>query len=149
MKYTDDIIQRVKDATDIVAIVGEHVKLKKAGASYKGLCPFHNEKTPSFMVSPGRNSFHCFGCGKGGNAITFIMEVEKLSFPEALRLLADKTGIALPKPESSEEDQETSRQRDRMFEANDFTARYFQERLLSSDFSRSIIRLDARIRSCA
>lgn len=133
MKYTDDIIQRVKDATDIVAIVGEHVKLKKAGASYKGLCPFHNEKTPSFMVSPGRNSFHCFGCGKGGNAITFIMEVEKLSFPEALRLLADKTGIALPKPESSEEDQETSRQRDRMFEANDFTARYFQERLLSSE----------------
>ncbi len=133
MKYSDDIIQRVKDSTDIVAVVGEHVKLKKAGASYKGLCPFHNEKTPSFIVSPSRNSFHCFGCGKGGNAITFIMEMEKISFPETLRLLADKAGIVLPKLESNIEDQEVGRQRERMIQINEFASRFFQERLLSSD----------------
>jgi len=97
MKYSDEIIQRVKDATDIVSVVSEYVPLKKAGNSYKGLCPFHSEKSPSFNVSATRNGFHCFGCGKGGNVITFIMEMEKMPFPEALRLLAEKAGIALPK----------------------------------------------------
>ena len=95
MKYSDEIIQRVKDATDIVSVIGEYVPLKKSGTSYKGLCPFHSEKSPSFMVSPTRNGFHCFGCGKSGNVITFIMEMEKLPFPEALRLLADKANIVL------------------------------------------------------
>ena len=131
MKYSDEIIQRVKDATDIVAVVGEHVQLKKAGSSYKGLCPFHNEKTPSFMVSPARNSFHCFGCGKGGNAITFLMEVERLSFPEALKLLAEKSNIELPKPVEREEDREGDRLRERLFALNDFAAKYFQEKLLT------------------
>ncbi len=133
MKYSDEIIQRVKDATDIVAVVGEHVQLKKAGSSYKGLCPFHNEKTPSFMVSPARNSFHCFGCGKGGNAITFLMEVERLSFPEALKLLAEKSNIELPKPVEREEDREGDRLRERLFALNDFAAKYFQEKLLATE----------------
>jgi DNA primase len=133
MKYSDEIIQRVKDASDIVAVVGEHVQLKKAGSSYKGLCPFHNEKTPSFMVSPSRNSFHCFGCGKGGNAITFLMEVERLSFPEALRLLAEKAGIELPKPQEREEDREGDRLRERLIALNEFAAKFFQEKLFSAE----------------
>ena len=133
MKYSDDIIQRVKDASDIVAIVGEYVPLKKAGASHKGLCPFHSEKSPSFTVSSTRNGFHCFGCGKGGNVITFIMEMEKLSFPEALRLLADKAGIVLPKPQEQERDQAAERARERMQELNEFAGKFFQDSLLSAE----------------
>src|SRR5579859_1149595 len=114
MRYSDDIIQRVKDSTDIVSVIGEYVQLKKAGSSYKGLCPFHSEKSPSFMVSPGRNSFHCFGCGKGGNVITFIMEKESMPFPEALRLLAGKAGVDLPKPQESQRDQAADRVQERL-----------------------------------
>lgn len=131
MKYSDDIIQRVKDSTDIVSVIGEYVPLKKAGANYKGLCPFHNEKSPSFMVSPSRGSFHCFGCAKGGNVLTFVMEMEKLSFPEALRLLADKAGIVLPKPREEEKDREQERERERMQELNEFAGKFFHESLLS------------------
>lgn len=131
MKYSDDIIQRVKDSTDIVSVIGEYVPLKKAGANYKGLCPFHNEKSPSFMVSPSRGSFHCFGCAKGGNVLTFVMEMEKLSFPEALRLLADKAGVVLPKPREEERDREQERERERMQELNEFAGKFFHESLLS------------------
>ncbi|HVZ80774.1 MAG TPA: DNA primase [bacterium] len=133
MKYSDEIIQRVKDATDIVAVISEYVPLKKAGSSYKGLCPFHSEKSPSFMVSPSRNSFHCFGCGKGGNVITFLMEMGKMTFPEALRTLAEKAGIALPKPREEERDTEAERARERMQAINDFAGKFFQERLLSAE----------------
>ncbi|HUO57900.1 MAG TPA: DNA primase [bacterium] len=133
MKYSDDIIQRVKDSTDIVSVIGEYVPLKKAGSSYKGLCPFHSEKSPSFMVSPARNSFHCFGCAKGGNVITFVMEMEKLSFPEALRLLAEKAGIVLPKPQEREHDQEAERARERMQDLNEFAGKFFHESLLSAE----------------
>ncbi len=133
MKYSDDIIQRVKDATDIVSVIGEYVPLKKSGTSYKGLCPFHSEKSPSFMVSPTRNSFHCFGCGKGGNVITFIMEMEKMPFPEALRLLAEKAGVVLPKPQETQRDQEADRARERLQELNEFAGKFFHERLLSAE----------------
>jgi len=133
MKYSDEIIQRVKDSTDIVSVVGEYVSLKKAGNSYKGLCPFHSEKSPSFNVSASRNGFHCFGCGKGGNVITFIMEMEKMPFPEALRLLADKANIALPKQEESTRDLAAEKVRDRMQAINEFAGKFFYERLLSQD----------------
>lgn len=133
MKYSDDIIQRVKDATDIVSVIGEYVQLKKAGSSYKGLCPFHSEKSPSFMVSPSRNSFHCFGCGKGGNVITFIMEKESMPFPEALRLLAGKAGVDLPKPQESQRDQAADRVRERMQDLNEFAGKFFHEKLLTMD----------------
>ena len=129
MRYPEEIIQRVKDATDIVALVGEYVPLKKAGASFKGLCPFHPEKTPSFVVSPARNSFHCFGCGKGGNAITFLMEMERATFPEALKLLADKAGVALPKPREEARDTERERERERLFDLMEFAGRFFYEQL--------------------
>src|SRR5271168_3015322 len=133
MKYSDEIIQRVKDATDIVSVVGEYVSLKKAGNSYKGLCPFHSEKSPSFNVSATRGGFHCFGCGKGGNVITFVMEIDKIPFPEALKLLADKAGIALPKPQEEKRDQEADRARDRLQVLNEFAGKFFHERLLSAE----------------
>lgn len=81
----------------MVDVIGSYVHLTKKGGNYFGLCPFHNEKSGSFAVSPSRNSYHCFGCGKGGNVITFIMEYENYSFPEALELLANRAGIELPK----------------------------------------------------
>src|SRR6202789_1154087 len=114
MKYSDEIIQRVKGATDIVSDIGQYVPLKKDGNNYKGLSPFHSEKSPSFNVSATRNGFHCFGCGKGGNVIALIMEVEKMPFPEALKLLAEKSGIALPKPQEEKRDLDAERFRDRL-----------------------------------
>lgn len=88
-------VEKIKDAANIVDVVSEFVTLRKSGANYKGLCPFHNEKTPSFIVSPARGTCHCFGCGKGGNAVTFIMEHEQMTYPEALRWLAAKYHIEI------------------------------------------------------
>jgi DNA primase len=133
MKYSDDIIQRVRDSSDIVSVVSEYVSLKKAGSSYKGLCPFHSEKSPSFNVSPSRHTFHCFGCGKGGNVITFVMEMEKMPFPEALRHLADKAGIVLPKAEDTSRDLEKDRQRERMLALNELAGQLYHEKLLSAE----------------
>ncbi len=93
----DEIVAKIKDAVDIVELIGESVRLERKGRNYSGLCPFHSEKTPSFMVSPDRQTWHCFGCGKGGDVFSFIMEKEGLSFPEALAELARRAGIALPK----------------------------------------------------
>ena len=97
-------VEKIKDAANIVDVVSEFVTLKKSGANYKGLCPFHNEKTPSFMVSPARGTCHCFGCGKGGNAISFIMEHEQMTYPEALRWLAKKYNIEIQERELSAEE---------------------------------------------
>ena len=95
-RIPDEIIQRVRDRVDMVATVGRFVTLKKSGRNFKGLCPFHDEKTPSFHVNPERQSFHCFGCQAGGNAFTFLMEMENLTFPEAVRVLAREYGIDIP-----------------------------------------------------
>ena len=94
-RIAEETIQRIRDSVDIVGLIGRFVSLKKAGASYKGLCPFHDEKTPSFNVRPDRGSFYCFGCQKGGNAITFLMEMENLTFPEAVRALGREVGIEI------------------------------------------------------
>jgi len=98
----EETIQHIRDRVDIVGLIGRFVSLKKAGASYKGLCPFHNEKTPSFNVRPDRGSYYCFGCQKGGNAITFLMEMENLTFPEAVRALGREVGIEIAETESGE-----------------------------------------------
>jgi DNA primase len=98
VRLPDEIIEEIRASTDIVDLVGGFVSLRKAGKSWKGLCPFHTEKTPSFHVTPDRGIFHCFGCGRGGNVYAFLMEHEGLSFLEAVRFLADRAGIALPKP---------------------------------------------------
>ncbi|MFC4618021.1 DNA primase [Camelliibacillus cellulosilyticus] len=96
MKVDNDTIEKIRTSLDIVEIAGEYVQLRKQGRSYLGLCPFHNEKTPSFSISPEKQIFHCFGCGVGGNIYNFIMEIEGLSFPEAIQFLAQKAGIAVP-----------------------------------------------------
>ena len=98
----DEIIQQIRDRVDIVDLIGRFISLKKAGHNYKGLCPFHDEKTPSFSVSPDRQTFHCFGCGEGGSAFTFLMKVENLSFPEAARALARQMGIEIPESSGGE-----------------------------------------------
>ena len=101
-RIPDEIIQRVRDHVDMIGLVGRFVTLKKSGRNYKGLCPFHNEKTPSFHVNPERQSFHCFGCQEGGNAFTFLMKMENLTFPEAVRILARESGIEVPESESGD-----------------------------------------------
>ncbi|MCK4231998.1 DNA primase, partial [candidate division WOR-3 bacterium] len=90
-----EVIERVRAETDIVGLIGSYVKLKRSGKSFVGLCPFHQEKTPSFNVSPDRQAYYCFGCGAGGNVITFIMNYENLSFPEAVKQLAERLGIRI------------------------------------------------------
>jgi DNA primase len=102
----DAIVQRVADASPIETVIGEYVQLKKAGATYKGLCPFHSEKTPSFVVNPARCSFKCFGCGAGGTVFRFLMDYEGISFPEAAKRLADKAGIHIEENLSPQEEAE-------------------------------------------
>src|SRR3972149_5328020 len=99
----DELINQVREANDIVEVISEYLPLKKKGKSYTALCPFHTEKTPSFLVSQERQIYHCFGCGKGGNVYTFLMEHEKLSFFEALKLLAKRANNSLPEKTSDRE----------------------------------------------
>lgn len=103
MRYSEDAIEEVRMKNDIVDVISGYVKLQKKGSNYFGLCPFHNEKSPSFSVSPGKQMYYCFGCGAGGNAITFVMEYENYSFSEALKVLADRAGVKLPVQEYSKE----------------------------------------------
>jgi len=99
-RIAEETIQQIRDRADIVGLIGRFVSLKKAGSSYKGRCPFHDEKTPSFNVRPDRGSYYCFGCQKGGNAITFLMEIENLTFPEAVRALGAEVGIEIAEDRS-------------------------------------------------
>ena len=115
------------DAANIVEVVSEFVTLRRSGANYKGLCPFHNEKTPSFIVTPSRNTCHCFGCGKGGNPVNFIMEHEQMTYPEALRWLANKYHIDVQERELSQEEREAENDRESMFIVNERAAKYFED----------------------
>ena len=119
-------IERIKDAANIVEVVSEFVTLRKSGSNYKGLCPFHDEKTPSFYVSPARGTCHCFGCGKGGNPIGFIMEHEQMTYPEALRWLARKYHIEIKERELSDDEKREQSERESMFIVNEWAASYFQ-----------------------
>lgn len=122
-------VERIKEAANIVDVVSEFVTLRKSGANYKGLCPFHNEKTPSFYVSPARGTCHCFGCGKGGSPITFIMEHEQMTYPEALRWLANKYHIEIHERELTNQEREEQSQRESMFIVNEWAASYFEDLL--------------------
>lgn len=120
---------RIKDSADIVDIVGGCIQLRRAGNSWKACCPFHNEKTPSFHVNPARQTFHCFGCGVGGDAIKFLMMFENLDYPTALRRVADKNGIAIIEEDENPEQQRRRRLRSRVIEANQLAADYFHRQL--------------------
>ena len=122
-------VERIKDAANIVEVVSEFVTLRRSGANYKGLCPFHNENTPSFYVSPARGTCHCFGCGKGGNPISFIMEHEQMTYPEALRWLAQKYHIEIHEREQTDEEKREQSERESMFIVNEWAAAYFNNLL--------------------
>lgn len=120
-------IERIKEAANIVEVVSEFVSLKKSGVNYKGLCPFHDERTPSFFVSPSRGMCHCFSCGRGGTPVYFLMEHEQMTYPEALRWLARKYNIEIKERELTDEERKEQNERDSMFIVNEWVANYFQD----------------------
>lgn len=125
MFYPDEIIEDVRRKNDIVDVIGSYMRLKRSGSNYQGLCPFHNEKTPSFSVNPSRQIFKCFGCGKGGNVLTFVMEYENMNFPEALKLLADRAGVKLPQADYSAEATNAAKEKVGLYEMYKKAAIYF------------------------
>lgn len=131
MRYPEEVIEEVRMKNDIVDVISGYVKLQKKGSNYFGLCPFHNEKSPSFSVSPSKQMYYCFGCGAGGNVITFIMEYENYSFTEALGLLAERAGVKLPKAEYSKEAKEEADLRAALLDMNRLAANYFYYQLKS------------------
>jgi DNA primase len=129
--YPEEIVEEVRERSDIVDVISGYVKLKRKGSSYFGLCPFHNEKSPSFSVSPGKQMYYCFGCGAGGNVFTFLREYENYTFQEALKVLADRAGVALPEQEYSQEERRNQDLRTRLLELNKTAAKYFYYQLRS------------------
>ena len=129
MYYPEDVIEEVRTRNDIVDVISGYVKLQKKGSNYFGLCPFHNEKSPSFSVSPQKQMYYCFGCGAGGNVITFVMEYENYTFPEALKVLADRAGVKLPEVEYSREERARADKRSTLLEINKLAANYFYYQL--------------------
>ena len=129
MYYPEELIEEVRTRHDIVEVISGYVRLQKKGSNYFGLCPFHNEKSPSFSVSPGKQMYYCFGCGAGGNVITFLMEYENQTFPEAVRTLAQRAGIALPEADDSKEARQADSRRAKLLEINKEAAKYFYYQL--------------------
>ncbi len=129
--YPEYLIREVADKNDIRDVVSQYVNLKKAGSSYVGLCPFHNEKTPSFSVSPQKGIFHCFGCGEGGNVIHFVMKIENMPFVEAVEKLAERAGISLPKPDEKDSERHVlmAKERETIYEMNMEAANFFYDNL--------------------
>ncbi|HEX6263250.1 MAG TPA: DNA primase, partial [Actinomycetota bacterium] len=129
-RIRQDDVEAVRERTDIVRLIQQHVALKKAGRSFTGLCPFHQEKSPSFTVDPGKGVYYCFGCGKGGNAFHFVMEVEQLTFPEAVERLAGPAGVTLRYEGGGREDRRERSRRDALFRANDRAADLYHRMLM-------------------
>ena len=131
MYYPEELVEEVRERNDIVDVIGGYVRLKRSGANYIGLCPFHNEKSPSFSVSGTKQMYYCFGCGAGGNVFTFLMEYENYSFVEALKALADRAGIQLPEREYSDEARRQADRKSRLLEVNKEAGRYYYYQLKS------------------
>jgi len=130
MAEAGSVAERVKQQADIVRVVGEYVRLKKTGKDFSGLCPFHQEKTPSFTVSPLKQIFYCFGCGKGGDVYNFVMDMEKCEFPEAMRIVAEKCGISIPRPkERSSAERKENQQRATLVEMHREAQTFFVKQL--------------------
>lgn len=125
MYYSDELVEEVRTRNDIVDVVGQYVRLTKKGSTYFGLCPFHNEKTGSFSVAPNKQMYYCFGCHAGGNVITFLMEYENITFPEALKTLADRAGITLPQREATPQERREADLKSQILEINKEAGRYF------------------------
>jgi len=137
LRFSSDLLEEIRNRCDIVDIISEYVHLKPAGKGFKGLCPFHEEKTPSFMVSPEKQLFHCFGCGEGGNVFNFFMKYEKLSFFEAVKMLAQKSGVPLPVDE--EKENILHKKKERLYKLNNLVANYYRECLFRSNQGKKII----------
>ena len=131
MYYPDELVEEIRERTDIVDLISQYVNLKKQGGSYVGLCPFHNEKTPSFSVNREKQIYHCFGCGAGGNAYTFIMEYDSVSFREAISALAERAGIVLPDAGESEESRKAADRKKRLLDIHTQAATYYYSVLIS------------------
>ena len=144
MYYSDELIEEVRSKNDIVDVISSYVKLQKKGSSYFGLCPFHNEKSPSFSVSRQKQMYYCFGCGAGGNVFTFLMEYENYSFLEALKYLADRAGVELPRQELSKEARERADTKAILLEINKAAARYFYIQLKERQGERALAYLKGR-----
>ena len=127
-RYSEEIIEQVRQNNDVVDVISQYVHLTRKGRNYFGLCPFHNEKSPSFSVSPDRQIFHCFGCGVGGNVYSFLMKIEGIGFKEAVEQLAEKANIQLPTIENAED---TAREelKAKIYKINQFTAEYYHQNL--------------------
>lgn len=123
----DELIDRIREGVDIVSLISEHLSLKKTGQNYTGLCPFHSEKTPSFVVSPAKQIFHCFGCGAGGNVFHFLMKNENLTFPQAVRSLSERAGVKIP--EANKRDEKIEDAKEPLYKANELTMEFFSKNL--------------------
>ncbi|MBD5475547.1 MAG: DNA primase [Lachnospiraceae bacterium] len=131
MYYPEELIEEIRVKNDIVSVISGYVRMQKKGSNYFGLCPFHNEKSPSFSVSPSKQMYYCFGCGAGGNAITFVMEYENLTFQESVKMLADRAGVNLPELEYNEETRQKESRRAKLLEINKEAAKYYYYMLRS------------------
>ena len=131
--YSDEIIEEVRSRTDIVDVISKYVNLQKKGSQYFGLCPFHNEKTGSFSVSPQKQMYYCFGCGAGGNVFSFLMAYENMTFKEAVEDLAPKCGVTLPQREMTAQERQRADRRTRLFEINKEAAAYYYKMLRSPE----------------
>ncbi|MCC8104711.1 MAG: DNA primase [Clostridiales bacterium] len=138
MYYSDDVIEEVRQRNDIVSVVSGYVKLQRRGSNYFGLCPFHNEKSPSFSVSPSKQMYYCFGCGAGGGVFNFIMEYENYTFPEAVRYLAERVGMTLPEEEYTEEARKARDLRSSVLELNKIAAKFYYYQLRSAQGQRGM-----------
>ena len=133
-----DYVEEIKMKLGIYDVVSQYVQLKKAGRNYKGLCPFHGETTPSFVVSPEKQICHCFGCGRGGDVFTFVQDLEGVSFPEALELLADRAGVKIDKKEVKKSGPSKS-VKDEYFRAQDLACEFFEEQLHKTNDGKKVI----------
>jgi DNA primase len=143
-RFPQHLVEDLKAHADIVQVIQDTVQLRKSGNSYKGLCPFHNEKTPSFHVNSDKGFFHCFGCGTGGDVIKFVELQEKLSFPEAIEQLAQRFGIQIPKSNDSKQDAETDAKREELLKLHVIAAEYFRDQLAQEGGKRARSQLEAR-----
>jgi len=138
-RIPEEVIQQVQEKTDILDLIGQYVDLKKTGRNYFGLCPFHSEKSPSFAVHPEKRLFHCYGCGESGNVFTFLMKIEGYDFPEAVRYLAEKVGIDIPREDTTREKPEAVKKKEKMVQAHELAAKLFHHVLLHTDAGKDAL----------